>query len=88
MTKQKQCTASCYKTYEENIPIDNIESEVTIVQIANAEVKRQKLTHEGRTLSAYQSMLHVLATSNIAERLFSRAELIPHEEQKFKILAF
>jgi len=48
--------------------VERFESEVTIVQIANAEFKRQNLTHEG-PLSAYQSMLHVLPTSNISERL-------------------
>lgn len=44
-------------------------------------MKRQKLEFEGRP-SAYRNVLHVLPTSNIAERLFSRARLVLSDRRK------
>ena len=68
--------------------------EVTIVQKAEAEVKRQKLNHEGRPSSTYEKVFHVIPTSNICERLFSRAKLVLSDRRKnltfthFEILIF
>jgi len=56
--------------------------EVTIVQKAEAEVKRQNLNHEGHPSSTYEKVFHVIPTSNICERLFSRAKLVLSDKRK------
>ena len=70
LNAEELLTVEKYRTQRDNVFTDN-NDKVTIVERANAEVKRQKLTREGRPSSTYQSMLHVIPSYNIAERLFS-----------------
>jgi hypothetical protein len=67
---------------DQNIRNDqDVERADDIIVRAEAKVKRQKLEYQGRP-SAYHKVLHVLPTSNIAERLFSRAKLVLHDRRK------